>query len=235
MTTWALVAALASAQAPCPVMAEASVLAQEFDLPAAAHRLRDAAGRGCTDADVASLYVRGLVDAREAFGQGAPQESLAPVHEAIAALARLARNRPGPAEIARLILQAAAAAAQSERDEMSLYLDAVARMEALQRAAGQRGAPVLGSLEVAGDLWLQVHRYAEARRAYTAAAEHGGTTLRILAGLARTAARLSARDEACGEYRMLIDRWGTRLAEPPEIADARAYLRQQACQSAPAP
>jgi hypothetical protein len=236
----AFVVVVGLGQAPCPpdaaaLMAEATVLAQEFDLPAAAERLRTADRSGCAAAAVGSLYVGGLVAARDAFRLGGPPEALAPVHAAIAELARIVRDRPGPAEVARLVLQAAAAAAQSERDEMSVYLDAAARMEGLQMAAGRPGAPVLGGLEVAGDLWLQLHRYPEARRAYMAAAGQRGASLRMLAGLARSASRLGARDDACAEYRALIDRWGARQAEPPEIADARAYLRQQGCQSTGTP
>src|SRR5688572_10684528 len=221
---------VAFAQAPCPpdaamLMADASVRAEEFDLPGAADRMQRAALRGCAAADIAAPYLRGLVDAREAFRQGAPPESLAPVRDAIASLQALARGRPGPAEIARLLVQAAAAAAQSERDEMALYLDAAREMEMLQRSAGQPGAPVIGSLEVAGDLWLQVFRYADAQRNYVQASEQGRPTPRVLAGLARTAARLGERDAACSHYLALVDRWGTRGSEPLEIQEARTYLR----------
>ena len=226
---------IALAQTPCPpdatkLMAEASVRAEAFDLSGAANRMRMAASLGCAGAEIAALYLRGLVDAREAFRQGAPPESLAPVRTAIASLQSITQGRPGSAEIARLLLQAAAAAAQSERDEMALYLDAASQMETRQRAAGQPGAPVLGSLEVAGDLWLQVYRYADARRSYMQASDEGRATLGVLAGLARTAARLGLRQAACAEYRTLLDRWGLREAEPQEIADARTYLRQSACE-----
>ena len=88
-----------------------------------------AAAAGCAEADVAALYLRGLVDARAAFLQGGTPASLTPVREAIEALGRLADNQPGPAEIARLMLQAAAAAAQSERGEMALYLEHATQME----------------------------------------------------------------------------------------------------------
>jgi hypothetical protein len=95
----------------------------------------------------------------------------------------------GPAEIARLVLLAAAAAAQSERDEMAVYLTHAVEMESLQRAAGQPGAPGLSALEAAGDLWLQVYRYDEARAAYERAAREIGMTPRVKAGLARLEGR----------------------------------------------
>ena len=143
-------------------------------------------------AEVEALYTRGLADAHAAFAKGAPPESLAPVREAIAALLKISGERPGPAEIARLTLHAAAAGAQSERDEMALYLDQATRMEVLQREAGQPGAPGVSALEVAGDLWLQVFRYDEAITAYERAAQYVGMTPGIRDGLARARARLKA-------------------------------------------
>lgn len=223
-----------SAQLPCaPDVAaaidQAAVRAAELDLPAAAEQLRTAVGRGCTSAEVAALYVRGLVDAREAFRQGGAPASLAPVRQAIASLGAIAQNHPGQAEIARLTLHAAAAAAQSERDEMRVYLESAIQLELLQRAAGQPGAPVVTAVETAGDLWLQVHRYDEARRAYTDAAAQVGMTRRVAAGLGRAAARLNDTAAACAAYRALLARWEARRAEPPEIAEARTYLRGPAC------
>lgn len=226
--------ALFAVQKPCPpdamaLMAEASVRAAEFDLPAAAEQLRVAVAQGCTSAEVAAFYVRGLLDAREAFRQGGSPESLVQVQDAIGALDAIAQSRPGPAAIARLVLHAAAAAAQSERDEMRLYLESAIRMETLQRAASQPGAPVVTATEMAGDLWLQVHRYEEARQAYADAARQAGSTPRVLAGLARAAARLSDAPAACTAFRSLVEQWGVRQAEPPEISEARAYLRGPTC------
>src|SRR5688572_17349765 len=114
-----LVLVLIAAQTPCPpdgqqLIWTAAARAQEPDLSPSADALRDAVSRGCADAEVGALYLQGLVDARDAFRQGAPPESLVSVHKAIASLERLGQGRPGPAEIARLILHAAAAAAQSE-------------------------------------------------------------------------------------------------------------------------
>ena len=136
-------------------------------------------------ADVEALYLRGFAAAVAAYKQGGSDESLAPVRDAIAALDALADGRPGPAEIARLVLVAAAAAAQSEREEMGAYLTHATEMEMLQLAAGQQGAPGLSALEAAGDLWLQVHRYDDAVQAYERAAKQFGMTPRIAAGLAK--------------------------------------------------
>lgn len=206
------------------LMTEASVRATEFDLAGAVELLKAAASRGDVSAQVGVHYIRGLLEAREAFRDGGPGEKLAPIRQAIASLEAIAKGRPGSAEIARLTLHAAAAASQSERDEMSLYLETALEMESLQRMAGSPGAPLVTVAEVAGDLWLQVHRYEDARRAYTEAADRGGFTLRILSGLARTARRLNDLPAACGSYRRLLEAWGGRPGLPVEIAEARAYL-----------
>lgn len=227
-------AVLSSMQAPCPAEAaalvkDAAVRAAEFDMPGAAEKLEGAARRECASAGVAALYVRGLVDAREAFRQGGSPESLAPVRQAIASLADAAQNRPGSAEIARLTLHAAAAAAQSEREEMRLYLESALHMESLQRAAGQPGAPVVAAVEIAGDLWLQVHRYEEARKTYLQASEQVGPTPRVLAGLARAAARLNDSETACAGFRQLLGVWGSRRELPAEIVEAYMYLKEAKC------
>ena len=206
------------------LITEATVRATEFDLAGASALLKAAASRGDVAAQVASLYIGGLFEAREAFREGGGPDALASVRSAIASLEDLATGRPGSAEIARLTLHAASAAAQSERDEMSLYLETALEMESLQRIAGLPGAPLVAAAEVAGELWLQVHRYEDARRAYTAGAERVGSTLRILSGLARTARRLNDTAGACASYRRLLDAWGERPGLPLEIAEARAYI-----------
>ena len=95
----------------------------------------------CDTAQVAIRYARGLIAAQEAFRQGGAFESLAPVRQAIAALDSVSKGRPGAAAVARLVLQAASAAAQSELDEMRLYLESAIQMESLQRCGGPaRGA-----------------------------------------------------------------------------------------------
>src|SRR5262245_59545933 len=124
---------------------EASIRAQSFDLPGAVERLRDPVTRGCEDAEVAALYVGGLFAAMEAYKEGGSDESLAPVREAIAALEKISGQAPGEAEIARLVLIAAAAAAQSEREEMGAFLTHATSMESLQLAAAQPGAPVISA------------------------------------------------------------------------------------------
>jgi hypothetical protein len=102
-----------------------------------------------------------------------------------------------PAEIARNVLLAAVAAAQSERDQMAIFLAHAKQMESLQIMAGQPGAPTISAHEAAGDLWLRVHRYEEARQAYLDAFKTIGPTPRTLLGLARADARLKDGPAAC--------------------------------------
>ena len=216
------------------LIAEAIVRAAEFDLPGAMELLRVTAARGDAGSEVGLVYLRGLVDAREAFEDGGTVAALTPVYGAIEALATLSQGRRGSAEIARLVLQAAAAAAQSERDEMRLYLDTAMQMELIQSAAGLPGAPLVSATEIAGDLWLQVDRYEDARQMYDDAADRVGPSLRNMVGSARASGRLKDVLAACISYGGLLETWGSRPGAPSEIAEAQTYI-DTVCMSAEVP
>ena len=207
----------------------AAARVEVFDFAGAADMFAAAAAFGCAGAEVRTAYLRGLTAARAAYAQGGSPASLEPVWAAAAALEARGGTLPGPVEIARFVVLAAAAAAQSERDEMALLIDHALRLESLQLAAGEPGAPVLTAHEVAGDLWLQVHRYEDARRAYAVAAERVGRTARVALGLARSASRLKDTSAACREYRELLGRWDATREKPAEISEARAFVQQPAC------
>jgi tetratricopeptide (TPR) repeat protein len=210
-------------------MEAAVARAAAFDFGRAAEMFAAAARSGCAEGDVPAHYLRGLTAARAAFAQGGSPESLEPVREAIAEIETLGGGLPGSAEVARFVLMAAAAAAQSEHDEMALLIDHAIRLERLQFAAAEPGAPVVTAHEVAGDLWLQAHRYEEAQAAYRRAAAQVGRTPRIIAGLARSASRLKDVTAACRESRALLDWWGAKEQDPDEIREARKLLQQPAC------
>jgi hypothetical protein len=193
-----------------------------FDLAGAVRHLESAAA--CPDAQVASWYLKGLAASREASRRGGPEEALRPVREAAAVLERLSKGSRGPAQIAGFVLMAATAAAQSERDEMALYLRHAVDLETVQLGAGQRGAPLLSAHEAAGDLWLQVHRYDDARTAYQRARDAVGPTRRVRLGLARTAARLNDVTAACSEYQALNALLASAPPKPAEIADIDDYI-----------
>ena len=176
-------------------------------------------------------YLRGLIAAREAYRYGGSPESLEPVKVAIAQLAARSQETPA-AEIARVVLMAASSAAQSERDEMGLFLEHALNLERQQRSAGLPGAPIVTAHEIAGDLWLQVHRFEDARRAYLDAAEQIGDHETGDAGPG-TNSRSSWR--AADVVRALSQRscsgWPRRGGEPPELIEARTFLRRPECRA----
>ena len=208
------------------VLATAAARAQAFDLPGALAAAR-AAG-DCGEAAGTVEYLEGLLGAAEAVKQGGTVDSLRDVRSAVNALSRRAETGERRWEVASFALRAVAAAAQYERDEMAIYLAEATRIEALLFAALQPGAPLITAHELAGDLWLQVHRFEDARVAYALAAERVGRTARVLLGLARVAHRLQEPARACQEYRWLLEAWGDRAETPPEIGEARSYVSSTA-------
>jgi hypothetical protein len=212
-----------------PYLASAAERGDLFDLVGAADIFFAGSGQWCVEAEIAGHYLRGLVAARESYKAGGSPQSLAPVRLAVAAIDARAPEAPALASLARSVLLAAAAAAQSERDEMALLLEHAVRLEAIQIEAGQRPLPVATAHDVAGDLWLQVHRYEDAHHAFEQALARVGATPRVMLGLARAAARLKNVAAACGHYQMLLAWWDTRSDPPAEITEARSFLAQPAC------
>ena len=191
-----------------------------------------AAARAAGDCDAAAgtvEYLEGLLGAREAVQHGGTVDSLRDVRSAANALSRRAEAGNRRWEAASLAMRAVAAASQDERGEMSIYLAEAVRIEGLLLTAGELAVPIVTAHELAGDLWLQVDRFADARAAYERAAERVGRTPRVRLGLARAAKRLGEAAVACGEYRGLLEWWGTRIESPPEIEEARAHLDTQGC------
>lgn len=216
------------------LMTAARERAAAFDLTGAAQRLQAAVMSGCTDAVLPSIYLRGWIAAREAYRAGGSPESLRQVSQSIEMLQQVG-GPSGPAQIASLVLQAAAAAAQSERDELALMIDYAVQLEDRNLTARLPGLPLITAHEAAGELWLQVHRYDDARRAYAKATERLGVTPRITLGLARVAARVDAVTTACSQYRALVAAWKGSAADPPELSEAKMFLASPACQSATTP
>jgi hypothetical protein len=173
------------AQEPaCADIGTAKARADAFDLRGAVERLDIASKAGCASARNYSTYLRGWIAARDAYRVGGSPESLKEVDAAIASL-----NERGQ-RLESYILQAAAAAAQSERESLSLFIEQAVQIESERLATGLPPAPIITAHEAAGELWLQVYRYEDARRAYLRAAERIGTTPLITRGLARVAERL---------------------------------------------
>ncbi len=234
MATALLLLALAQGTQCSPeataLMKTAAERATLFDLAGALQRMQAAAMSGCADATLPALYLRGWIAARDAYRVGGSPESLRPVSQAIATMQE-ALGKSGQPQIAALVLQAAAAAAQSERDELALMIDYAVQLEDRNLTAQRPALPMITAHEAAGDLWLQVHRYDDARRAYMKAEERLGVTPRITLGLARLAMRIEAFATACKQYRSLVMSWKGSGPEPPELAEARTFLMDPACQT----
>ena len=213
------------------VLARARTLAERFQMAQAEQALGERVRRGC-DVRVAITYLRGLQAAREASAKGGSEESLMPLRRAVADLDAMG-EAGGPTEIASLVLRAAAAAAQSEREEMAVVLAQALQVERARGARGADGAPVLSAHQMAGELWLQVHRYDEAAAAFLVARGVAGDSPRGAVGLARARARDGRIPEACDLYRA-VERMApdVRAVMKAEVAEAQEFLRQPACRPA---
>lgn len=211
------------------LLARASASAERFDLDGAIRAARLAGD--CDEALGGVEYLEGLVGAAAAVEQGGTVDSLREVRSAVNALSRRAESGGRRWEAASLALRAVAAASQQERAEMALYLEEAIRLETLLIAARLPGAPFITVHELAADLWLQLHQFADARAAYARAARAIGHTPRVRLGLARSADRLKEFQSACAEYRALLGWWETNAGDrtPPEIADARARAGSLRC------
>jgi len=225
-------AAIATTVAQAPgcddLLVRAQTLAGRFQTAEAVDELvAQAAGR--CDVPATSTYLRGLLAAQAAAAKGGDDVSLAPVRAAAAALETVG-EAGGPAAIASLVLRAAAAAAQSEREEMAVVLAQALQLERARGARGAAGAPVLSAHQMAGELWLQVHRYDEAAAAFLVARGVGVDSPRLAFGLARALARAMRTAEACEAYREL-ERLASdnRSAMDVAVAEARDFLGQPAC------
>jgi hypothetical protein len=212
--------------AVCPdgamTLREATMLARRLDVEAAASRL-DAAPPACAQLRMAALYLRALQRARDAYRTGGDAASLQPVTSAIETFGRASAAGDRHAELARVILMAAAAASQSERSDMALLLDHATALERRMVSGGDDAVWGITAHEVAGDLWLQVHRFEAAAAAYTAAAELIGSTPRITLGLARVAVQMKQTEPACRAYRSFATGW-TGAVSANELAEARAFI-----------
>jgi hypothetical protein len=203
------------------IVTKAAARAEEFDLRGALEVVRTAGD--CDETAGAAEYLEGLLGAAEAFERGGTVDSLREVRSATHALSRRSEQGNRRWEAASVALRAVAAASQQERAEMAVYLAEATRVEGWLLTARLPGAPFITVHELAGDLWLQVHQFADARAAYLRAASLVGHTPRIKLGLARAAERLKDSSAACIEYRSLLEWWdgAPRSTTPPEIRDAR--------------
>ncbi len=148
------------------------------------------------DREVQTAAMEGWAAARALAPKGGALELLGPVNLRLRAL----DNLPGPAaRYADVAIRAAVSAAQEERDELEVFL---AHARDLSDTMALTGAPPQWPLpidEVAGELWLEVDRYTDARDAYRRAVQLKPTA-NALIGLARASDRLGDVVGACAAY-----------------------------------
>lgn len=161
------------------------------------------------DREVQRLAMEGWVAARELAPRGGALELLGPVNLRLRALDGL----PGvAARYAGVAIRAAVSAAQDERDEMEVFL---AHARDLSDTMALAGAPAQWPLpidELAGELWLEVDRYTEAREAYLRATRVKPTA-NAWVGLARASDRLGDVVAACAAYTQA----GATAGLPPAV------------------
>jgi hypothetical protein len=215
-------------------VAEAQRRGETFDLAGAADRYAAAAQAGCIEAQKAAIYVRGLIAARAADAQFGSTASLQPLKVAISELEPYAAADP-VARAMQAVLRAGMPAAQHERAEMTLLIDDMLRRESLQLEAKLPGLPVISAHEAAGHFWLQLRVWDEAARAFDLAGRRIGQTPHVMLGAARAASGRQDLAAACNHYRRLVSWWGSRPGTPPEMTEARAYLKQPQCTAPPRP
>lgn len=170
-------------------------------------------------------YARGIVSARAAWPGGRP-EQVADARFAVQQLESLA----GPtaqgrrADVRRTSVLAAIAAAQEERDELTLLLTHATFLDDQLRGSGVADDPLLAVDELTGDLWLQVDRYEDAMRAYGQAILRRPDRMRAWVGLARSARSAGDLDEARVAARTVLDAW-KHADESPVLGQLRDLAR----------
>jgi tetratricopeptide (TPR) repeat protein len=175
---------------------------------------------GSLPPDAVELFERGWLAARAAW-PGGDADLLTIAHAAADAF----EARGGlEAERYQALLLSAIGAAQEERDVMALALTQAADLEMRLRMAAIELPPFFAFDRVAGDLWLQVHRFEQARLHYRAALARDARDARAWLGLARAATRLGDREEAIRAAGTFLTMWTGADTDRPELAAARAIL-----------
>jgi hypothetical protein len=158
-------------------------------------------------------YVQGVLAARAAW-PGGRSEPLARARESVNRLARLAsvEDTFERTELRRVSVLAAIAAAQEERDELTLLVAHGQHIASQLNGAGVPDDDLLPFDELVGDLWLQLHRFSDALQHYRAAVGAHPVRTRAWIGRARAARELGEAREAQEAAREVLQRW--RLADP---------------------
>ncbi|MPY89404.1 MAG: hypothetical protein GEU99_15935 [Luteitalea sp.] len=170
-------------------------------------------------------FAQGLGAARFAFPHQ-DAEAFAEARAAATELEDVARAAGPSSEAMRrwLLVRAAIAGGQYERDEMTVMLRQAQQIEGELRASGQLPRPLVWADEVAGDLRLQVDEAGKARLRYTDVLSKQPRRARAFLGLARAENALGNQAAARAAYRQFLDVWAQADAGRPELLEARKFL-----------
>jgi hypothetical protein len=175
-------------------------------------------------ADAASYwYVRGVLAARAAW-PGGQEVWLVTARDAAERLDRLTALHGlwSRTEARRASVHAAIAGAHEEREQMALYLAHAAQIDSELRGARQPDDDLLPVAELAGDLWLQVHRFEDAVRQYREATVRHPERTRAWIGRARAARDAGHAAEAQDAARRVLDRW----QQAPDLEAIKEEMRR---------
>jgi tetratricopeptide (TPR) repeat protein len=148
------------------------------------------------DRDLQRIAMEGWAAARALAPKGGAIEFLGPVNLRLKALDAIPETSARYAEIA---IRAAVSAAQEERDELGLLLAHARDLSNQMQLVGTPAQWPLPIDELAGELWLEVDRFTEAREAYERATKSYPTPNAWI-GLARVSDRLGDVVTACRAY-----------------------------------
>ncbi len=191
---------------------------------AMAEYMHDAAAAAGCDADpVVCTFIHGYAAARLASPE-AKAGLIAEAGDCARQLQGAVSNPVSVAELYRVFVRAAMAAAQEETPELDLLITHAVSLEKRLRESGQMDVPLQPATEIAGDLWLQVNRYDTARQAYRATLEDWPHRPASLLGIARASVELHDDAAAKEAYRALLDLWPNADPTRPELLEAKRAL-----------
>jgi tetratricopeptide (TPR) repeat protein len=199
-----LLASLGAGQAPGCTVAELQSLDAAEQAIADGGEVAVAAGAGaCEAVRLVAIAERGWNEARTLAPRGGDRALLGPAMDAIETLDPLRAGALAlEAEYAQVAIRAAIAAAQDERPEMELLLTHARDLSERLQLRGRHARWPRPFNLLAGELWFEVDRYAEARDAFARAAA-AQPSPRALVGLGQALARLDRLDEACRTVRQV--------------------------------
>ena len=172
----------------------------------------------CDRVRLSRVALLGWIEARKLAPAGGPVSLLGPVNERLKELRAITTPSLSlEVEYADATIRAAIAAAQDERPEMALLLEQARDLTERLSERGRRPVWPRPFNLLAGELWFEVDRYADAAIAYERATRADGSAA-AFAGLGRSLEALGRHDEACRAFKQVRD------AAPPLRSEVTAVL-----------